>query len=263
MSILHAEHISIAKGGDGQQPYIMPCSLTLEQATCLCLLGPNGAGKSTLIKGLLGLYPLLTGTIQIEGHDLAERSLRERARIMAYVPQKSGLTFPLLVEEVVAQGRYPHMAPWDKLTTEDYTIIENSLQACDITNLRKRPFTALSSGEQQRVLIARALTTQAKIIILDEPAAGLDVRHCLGIVQVLKRLCEQGRTVIAAMHDLELTATLADSVCLLKGGACVGLGSATETLQADSLSHLYETDICRRESWSFTENAFQDIREQH
>src|SRR5690606_7192278 len=157
----------------------------------------NGAGKTTLLKTLVGLLPY-RGQILVDGRDVAGR---ERARLLAYVPQRSALDAPLRVETVVGHGRYAHTRS-AVLRGDDLRAVRAAMAATDIADLAGRSYTELSGGEQRRVLVARALATGARIVVLDEPTESLDVGHALALFGLLRDLARGGVCVIAVLHDL-------------------------------------------------------------
>lgn len=176
------------------------------------VLGPNGAGKSTLFKALLGLIPVLSGQSLFDGQRLDKLHRR-----LAYVPQRSDLdwSFPATVYDVVMMGRFPHKRLLAPMNKQDRDLVRSSLEALGIEHLRGRPIGALSGGQQQRVFLARALCQQADLFLLDEPFVGVDVATEEKIIQTLRRLGEQGKTLLVVHHDLSKVRDYFDGVVLL------------------------------------------------
>jgi iron complex transport system ATP-binding protein len=195
-------------------------SFHLEGGLMVAVVGPNGAGKSTLLQVLAGLLKA-DGQIQWNGRDLARIPFLERGRTLAWLGQESHAEFAFPVREVVAQGRHA----WG----DDGQGVEAALDALDIRYLADRPITQLSGGERRRVFLARALATGAPLQLWDEPAASLDVRHALEVLNLAKGLVDGGSTLLVSLHDLR-TAFSFDRVLVLEQGCLVGFGPPEEVL---------------------------------
>ena len=215
--------------------------LTARPGELLALLGPNGAGKSTLVKALAGLLPH-DGSVSLGGSDLGVLSWRERARRLTYVPQRSGLQSALRVEEVVAQGRYAAGHGWSQ-KRESRHAIDAALQTARAHDLLGRNFTKLSVGEQQRVLIARALATDAPVMLLDEPTAALDVREALSTFALLRELADAGRTLVVVVHGLVEARRFADHAVLLDGGRVVERGPPLAVVSDAPVKSVYRVRL--------------------
>jgi iron complex transport system ATP-binding protein len=218
----------------GPCPVVERLSLEVAAGEIVAVIGPNGAGKSTALKGILGLLPS-TGSVQVEGRPVAALGPRERAGLLGYVPQRSALVAAMSARNVVAQGRFAHQGLLARLSTADATAIEQALAAVDALPLAERPFPQLSLGEQQRILLARALASGARTILLDEPTAALDVGHALDLLALLRAQATAGRALLVVLHDLDQVARLADQVLLLDRGRTVVRGSPAEVLDARHL----------------------------
>ncbi|MBX3094351.1 MAG: ABC transporter ATP-binding protein [Cryobacterium sp.] len=201
------------------------------------LIGPNGAGKTTLIRGISGLVPA-SGSVAFEGSDLLALGRRERARTVAVVEQELTSELPLSVRDAVELGRTPHRGMFGS-TTDDSAVIEAALAATDTAEFVDRRFETLSGGERQRVHLARALAQQPRLLLLDEPTNHLDVRAQLSAFAVLRRLADDGVTVLAALHDLTLAASLADHVVVLAAGRIVDAGDPERVLTAGLIREVY------------------------
>lgn len=199
------------------------------------LVGPNGAGKSTLLKAVLGLLPS-TGGMAFAGTDLRALPPAHRALLAAYVPQRSSLNAALPVGAVVAAGRYAH-GGW--LRSAERGAIESALAAVDGLHLAARPFNALSAGEQQRVLVARALASGAPCILMDEPTAALDVGHALVIHRLARRLASDGRCVVMVLHHLDDARRVADHLVLMHRGRVLAAGGSGEVLSEAPLAEAF------------------------
>jgi iron complex transport system ATP-binding protein len=212
--------------------------LVAEPGMITALLGPNGSGKSTLLKALVGLVPS-TGRIELDGRGFGALDLRERARRLAYVPQRTQLAARLVVRAVVELGRFAHRDPFARRSADDVAAVEEALDEAGVRELADRRFTELSGGEQQRVLLARALATGAETLLLDEPTSSQDVRHVLELHGTLRRLADRGRTVLVVLHDLAEVRRHADRAVLLDAGRVHATGTADEIVRDDRVGAVY------------------------
>jgi iron complex transport system ATP-binding protein len=217
-------------------------SVSAEAGSVLAVIGPNGAGKSTLLKVLAGLLPH-TGQVRFDGRDAATLDRRARARQVAYVPQHSALEAALPVREVVAQGRFAHRGLLATPGHADDEAIARALQLVDAGRLADRPFNRLSYGERRLVLLARALATGARLLLLDEPTAALDVRHALDLLAVLRRLAADGACVVVVLHQLQEAASHCDRALLLAEGRVVAQGSIAEVIAAEPVRQVYGVEL--------------------
>jgi iron complex transport system ATP-binding protein len=205
-------------------------SLHLEPGLTVAVVGPNGAGKSTLLQVLAGLLQA-QGRIRWNDRDLARIPFLERGRSLAWVGQETHAEFAFPVREVVAQGRHA----WG----DDGHGVAEAMAALDITHLADRPITHLSGGERSRVFLARALATGAPLQLWDEPAASLDVRHALEVLQLARRLAAEGSTLLLSLHDLR-TAFSFDRVLVLDRGARVGYGEPEAVLTPELIQAVFQ-----------------------
>ncbi|HEY2901785.1 MAG TPA: ABC transporter ATP-binding protein [Polyangia bacterium] len=208
----------------------------------LAILGPNGAGKSTLLRALCGLVRA-DGEVRVQGTSLRALTLAERARLIGYVPQQSNLDAPLLVREVVGQARYAHGGWWGTATAADQQAVDEAMVSVDIGHLAEARFTKISHGEQRRVLLARALATSAPAILLDEPTAGLDVAHVLGLFETLQAVAARGRAVVVVLHQLDEARRWAQRALLLCDGRCLAAGAPHDVVAAEPIRRAYGVDI--------------------
>ena len=215
-------------------------SLDLHLGQITCLLGPNGSGKSTLFKSLLGLIPLLSGHVLIQGKPLSQWSRKALARTIGYVPQASDGLFAFSVLDMVLMGRSAYIGRFGSPTAEDRRLAYQALAQLGIESLADRLYTELSGGEQQLVVIARALAQQPKVLVLDEPTASLDFGNQLRVLKQIKALKQQGLAIFLCTHQPEHAHRVADQVILLKRGHVVAQGAVATTLTTTALAQLYE-----------------------
>lgn len=197
------------------------------------VLGPNGSGKSTLFKALAGLIPLQHGEIYWNGDPLSTQSRRDWSQICSLVPQTPSISFDYSVEEIVRMGLY---ASGD---LDQESAVTNALKLVDAYHLRQRSINKISAGERQRVYIARALVTDAPILLLDEPTSNLDIRHQLEIWSLLRELVRPDRLIIAALHDLHIAAEFCDAVTVLDQGNCKGSGPYSDVVSSQLLGDTF------------------------
>lgn len=210
-------------------------SLTFAPGMIYGVLGPNGSGKSTLLKTIMGICRPSSGTVCWQSENLHQMGRREISRVLSLVPQGIPLYFDFSVQDIVAMGRYAHSTSHVTSTS----MIEWALKQTHVWELRHQPVSTLSSGERQLAYIARALATEAPVMLLDEPTANLDIRHQLGIWKLLKSLASQGKVIIVANHDLQTSENFCDQVALLDQGRCVGMGTFTETITPQVLNAIF------------------------
>lgn len=225
-----------------EQPVLDQLSFAVPASAVTLVCGPNGSGKSSLIKAIAGILDY-QGEILLQGQALSQLSRAQRAQRMAYVPQRSQLQANLPVREVVAMGRFAHA----DTSIERNRAVDRALEFADCQALEARPYLSLSGGQQQRVLLARALATQAKVLLLDEPSAALDIHHTLQLTKQLRGLAQSGFTVLWAMHDLHLAHRCAEHCLLLANTKIVAQGPPEQVLDASSVKQVYQ--VHRRDEY--------------
>jgi iron complex transport system ATP-binding protein len=219
-------------------PALEGVKLELGPGEVLGIVGPNGSGKSTLLKCMNRILKTKQNTVLIDGKDVGRIALKELAKMMGYVPQSSRNTFPFTVFDVVLMGRRPYIQ-WS-LGDRDKEIVAQILEYLGIGNLAMRYFNELSGGEQQKVIIARALAQQPKILLLDEPTTSLDIRHQLEILCILRSLTQNKHcSVIVAMHDLNLASRFSDRMLILKKGCIFAVGNPESVITEENIEAVY------------------------
>lgn len=236
---LRASGLSVTLGG---RAVLNGIDLEAAPGEVLALLGPNGAGKSTLLKALAGLLPY-DGSVEIGDTDVGSLSPRDRALRISYVPQRSLLRSALSVEEVVALGRYVHGGSFGGISKNDQEAIDHALETAHADSLRHRIFTQLSVGEQQRVLLARALASDAPILLLDEPTAALDVGEGMAVLRLIRKLAARKHTLIVVLHDLADARSTTDRALLLKDGLVVEQGDTRDVVSAEPIRAVYGVNL--------------------
>lgn len=220
-------------------PALDQVSLTVGPGRLVVAVGPNGSGKTTLVRALLGATPLAGGDVLVDGRPLAQWDRPALARAVGVVPQREEPWAALRVEEVVLLGRYPHLGALSPVTAADRAIVQAALERCDAWPLRHRLVETLSGGEWQRVRIARALAQEPKVLVLDEPAAALDVRHEMEVMELVHQLVRGSLACLLITHHLNLAARYADEMVLLACGQVVAAGPPDAVLRADTVSRVF------------------------
>ncbi len=223
----------------GQRDVLSRIFADLAPGALIGVIGPNGAGKSTLVRAMLGLVPLASGTVCIDGRVLSDTPRSQIARSLAYLPQGQALHWPLSVERLVALGRVPHLAPFSRLSAADADAIELAMVRADVVHLRARDATELSGGERARVMLARALAVGAGGLIVDEPLASLDPGHQIDVMGLLAAEARSGALVIAVLHDLTMAARYCDRILLIDQGKMVADGTPAEVLTPERVADVY------------------------
>lgn len=227
--------------GYGTSPVIEDITAAIRKGELTVLLGKNGSGKSTLLRVMAGLLEPGEGSVTVMGRDLHGISLRERAGIIGYLPQAHRPVFPFSVEDVVLTGRagYVKLMPG----REDLEKVLEVLERIGIMHLRKRPFTELSGGEQQLVMIARVLAQSPKIILLDEPTSHLDLFNQARFLSLVKQFLADGLTVVVVLHDPNIAFLHGDSFIFLKDGRMKSVKDAREPWDEEFLRSVYDAEV--------------------
>lgn len=236
-ALLRLAGVGAAHGG---RPVLDAIDLELRAGALVALVGRNGAGKTTLLRIAAGLVPPGRGTVELEGRALASRARREIARSVAYLPQsETGAEVELTVREVVALGRLAHGSPFSPLSAVDRAAVDRAIDDAGLRDLDARPLSALSAGERQRALLARAFAHESRLLLLDEPTASLDPARALELVQAVRARVGTTGAALVAMHDLFLVARTADRVLVLDGGGIVADGPPDAVLDEATLERAF------------------------
>jgi iron complex transport system ATP-binding protein len=217
--------------------------VTLAQGEVLALLGPNGGGKTTLLKTLLGILAPRAGEVAIAGRSLTRISIRQRAQLIAYVPQVHTPTFAFTVESVVLMGRTAHGTLFSRPSAQDRKVAARALEQFGIAHLAPRPYTMISGGERQLVLLARALAQEPQFVVLDEPTASLDFGNQGKVMREMRALAAAGHGVLFTTHDPNHALRAADRAYLLRAGERIAEGPVGAVLTRERLEDLYGAPV--------------------
>ena len=220
----------------GSKAILHDISLDIRDKEFVGIIGPNGSGKSTFLKCLYRVLQPSGGKIYFDGSELSSLSHRDTALKMAVVAQHSTVNFDFSVLEMVLMGRSPYKGLLDRDQIDDYEIARHALAQVGLSDFESRNFNTLSGGEQQRVILARALAQRTECLVLDEPTNHLDIKYQLELMTIVKRL---DATVVSAIHDLNLAAIYCDRIIALKDGHIVCSGTPQDVLSSDTIRHIY------------------------
>ena len=230
---LRAENVHVRLGA---RAALAGIDVQIEPGLFTIVVGPNGAGKTTLLRSLAGLLAPHRGAVTIDGKPLVRLSGSERARTIAYLPQGGRIAWPIPVASIVALGRMPHGERGEALPDGGRRAVAAAIAALGLQGFEERPATELSGGERARVLVARALATEAPILLADEPVAALDPRHQLLVLDLLRARARAGSAVVAVMHDLPLAARFAERILLMREGRLRADGTPRAVLTTEHLA---------------------------
>lgn len=224
----------------GEVDVLENISVTVEPGELVGLVGPNGSGKTTLLRTISGALSPTRGSVTVDGTDLHDRSSKAASRLVAVVPQDTNLSFSFDVRTVVEMGRYPHRSRFSPPTENDRAHVERALERTETAAFADRPVDEVSGGERQRVVLARAIAQDTPVLLLDEPTASLDVNHQIETLELVRDLVEDGTTVVAAIHDLDLAARYCDRLVALGDGSVLEAGPPESVLTADTLESAFD-----------------------
>jgi iron complex transport system ATP-binding protein len=207
------------------------------------IIGPNGSGKSTLLKTVCRIWEPDSGSITLDGRDYTDIPRKELSTLVTLVPQNTTIGFPISVFDIVSMGRNPHLGRFEGAGERDREIINRALRQTNIHALKDRNINELSGGEGQLAIIARAIATEATLILLDEPTSELDVRHTLEITKLLYELREQGKTILVTVHDLNLARKLCDTISILCRGKLFFSGAPEEAFSEENIRQVFQVNV--------------------
>ena len=239
-AVIETRGLWVERGG---RAVLRGLDLVLRRGEGLALVGPNAAGKSTLVRTLAGLLPAARGEVLLEGRPLAAWPRSGVATRVALVAAEDEAPLRLAVEDRVALGRYPHRGPLAPFTDDDRSAVRRALRQTEIEHLARRSLGTLSAGERQLALLARGLAQDPAVLLLDEPAAHLDVRHQLHLFRVLDDVRQRGVAVLAVIHDLPRAAAWAPRMALLDEGRIAAEGSPSEVLESAAAARAFGVAI--------------------
>lgn len=235
--------------GYGEKVVLKDVSFSVEKGEAVALIGSNGTGKSTLIKCVSGILPLLAGNIQICGKDLRKLKAKERAQMVAVVPQSYYVDYDFAVEDIVMMGRNPYLGFGKRESSEDVAIVEEAMKLTHTDVFAGRGYNELSGGERQRVVLARAIAQQPKIILLDEPTSALDIHHQIEVMELIQELNEKREmTILSVLHDINLASRYCNRIVMLKDGKVSADGTPEEIINRTAMENLYNMKLLIREN---------------
>lgn len=227
----------------GETPVLKDICLTLCAGEFYGILGPNGAGKTSLARQILKLQKSGEGSVRFDEMDIKQIKRDVLSRQISFLPQAFRADIEFTAYDVIAMGREPHRKRFSRLSADDLCKIEEALTATSCMGFRDKPISCLSGGERQRVMIARTIAQDTPWIVLDEPVSNLDVKHQIKLMQALKRLNGQGKTVAAILHDMNLAASFCTKVILMRQGGVFAFGAPQEVLTKDNLMQVYGVEF--------------------
>ena len=241
MSSVVASSVTVAIDG---HPVVNGVDLTVAPGTWHSIVGPNGAGKTSLVETVAGVRRPSSGSVSVLGHDIHRLREQARARQVAFVPQHPIVPSGMSVADYVGLGRTAHRGALRPAGDDDRAIVSGVLDRLDITTFAHRDVASLSGGERQRVILARALAQHTLVLVMDEPITGLDLRHQIDLLSIVRREVDEcGLAVVATLHDLTLAAQFADQMSLLDSGRIVASGRPADVLRSPQLTSSYGVEL--------------------
>jgi iron complex transport system ATP-binding protein len=231
---------AIQNAGYTHHPILKDIHFELPPGRILAVIGPNGCGKTTLIRAISGVLPLIQGDCHINGTNLLTTDETTRARLLAIVPQSTHIPPTFRVEEVVLMGRTPYLNWIGSTSAKDIEIAREAMRLTDVEAFTGRWCGELSAGERQRVILARALAQSTPVLMMDEPTSHLDLRYQIEFLEITRKLArQQGKTILIALHDLNLASRFGDIIMAMKNGQAVAYGTAKDVLQPEIIRDIY------------------------
>ncbi|MBN9644384.1 ABC transporter ATP-binding protein [Corynebacterium mendelii] len=230
--------------GYGSRTIIDNLSTTIPTGSFTVIVGPNACGKSTLLKALSRMLPTTTGQVRLGGEDITRLKPKQVARTLALLPQAPVAPEGIIVEDLVARGRYPHQGTFHQWSQADQQAVDQALHRANVWDLKDRFVHELSGGQRQRVWVALVLAQQTPVVLLDEPTTYLDITHQVELLNLVQQLQREGTTVVAVLHELMLAFRYATHLIVMKDGAIVAEGPVEDVVTAEVIGRVYNLD-CR------------------
>ena len=239
--ILQLENIGFSY--DNRENIFSNISFDIEQGEIMSILGPNGSGNSTLLNCIANLYSVTEGEIKLEGEPISSISMNDFAKKIGYVPQTHTPAYSYMVRDFVVMGRSPYIGMFSKPSKQDYTITDEALNMLNIGHLSERPYTDISGGERQQVIIARAIAQQPKIILMDEPTSHLDYGNQIRTIKLIKDLARKGYSIIITTHMPDHVTLLGGKAGIFNKKGHMVVGPSSEIMSESTLSNIYNIDL--------------------
>lgn len=257
-NVLEFSHVA---AGYGNREILKDVTMTIQEGEFAGLIGSNGTGKSTLIKCISGLLPLKRGNITVCGKENSSLKNKERAQMVAVVPQSFHVEYNFLVEDIVMMGRNPYLGLRRKESQEDFEIVEEAMRMTNTEIFRGRFYNELSGGERQRVILARAIAQKPRVILLDEPTSALDVHHQIEVMELISKLNrDENMTVLAVLHDINMASRFCKRMIMLQDGVVSEEGTPYEIINRENMEDLYKMKLVIQESILFQKPEIVPIR---
>ena len=240
MSILQAQQLDI---GYGATRIVQDLSFSPPPGKVTALIGPNGCGKSTLLKAFARILTPQAGSLSLDGKAYRDLSARDLARKVAFLPQVLPIPEGVSVRQLVAYGRSPHNSLWGRLSGADQHSVEQALQRMELETLADRPLSDLSGGQRQRAWLAMILAQDAAIVLLDEPTTYLDISHQAELLDLMRALSAEGKTVITVLHDINQACRYADHLAVMQAGRLVASGAPGDVLNAELVCRVFDVQV--------------------
>ncbi|MEE4151666.1 Fe(3+) dicitrate ABC transporter ATP-binding protein FecE [Pseudomonas viridiflava] len=240
MSILQAQQLDI---GYGATRIVQDLSFSPTPGKVTALIGPNGCGKSTLLKAFARILTPQSGSLSLDGKAYRDLSARDLARKVAFLPQVLPIPEGVSVRQLVAYGRSPHNSLWGRLSGADQHSVEQALQRMELETLADRPLSDLSGGQRQRAWLAMILAQDAAIVLLDEPTTYLDISHQVELLDLMRALSAEGKTVITVLHDINQACRYADHLAVMQAGRLVASGTPGDVLNSELVCRVFDVQV--------------------
>jgi iron complex transport system ATP-binding protein len=232
----------LAAGYEGRE-IVHDVTFDIGDGEFVCVLGANGCGKTTTLKTVLGLIRPIAGTVEMDGRSIVDMREVERAKLLAYIPQTHTPPFPFTVRDVVALGRTVHLGRFSHASPEDERIVSACMKRMGVDSFAHVPYTQLSGGQQQLVLIARALAQEPRLLIMDEPTASLDFGNQQLVLRQMRHLAHEGMSVLMVTHDPDHALYCADRVIVMEAGRVLSEGRPADVMDTACLKRIYQANL--------------------